>query len=85
MQENKRKNLKSILSRLLRLLFPLFIGTGFTPYYRVIDPIARGKYALSIMLLGQVTCAITANLLCIKKGSVLEQMERGAKNLEKCS
>ena len=46
--------------------FPLFIGTGFPPFYRVIDPIARGRYALSIMLLGQIQSAFTANLSSIK-------------------
>ena len=35
--------------------FPLFIGTWFTPFYRVIDPIARGEYALSIGLMGRST------------------------------
>ena len=47
-QENKGKNLKSVPSRVLQLLFPFFIGTGFPPFYWVIDPIARGKYAISI-------------------------------------
>ena len=55
-------DLKVIPSRMLRLLFPFFIGTGFPPFYRVIDPIARGKYAVSIMLMGQFQSAFTANL-----------------------
>ena len=63
-QEDKAKNLKVVPSRLLRLLFPFFIGTIFPPFYQVIDPIARGKYALSIMLMGQFQSAFTA-----KKGS----------------
>ena len=45
--------LESCPSRQLQLLLPLFIRTGFPPFYRVIDPIARGRYALSIMLMGQ--------------------------------
>ena len=53
----------------LSRLSPLFIGTGFPPFYRVIDPIARGRYALSIILLGQYQSAFAANLLSIKEGS----------------
>ena len=57
--------LESCFIKTVTIAFPL-IGTGFPPFYRVIDPIARGKYALSIMLMGQIQSAFTANLLSIK-------------------
>ena len=53
---------QKIPSRVLQLLFPFFIGTRFPPFYRVIDPIAWGKYAVSKMLMGQFQSAFTASL-----------------------
>ena len=44
-QEDKGKKLEIGPIKTITIAFPLFIGTGFTPFYRVIDPIARGKYA----------------------------------------
>ena len=64
-QENMGKKLEICPIKTIMIAFPLFIGTGFPPFYQVIDPIARGRYALSIMLLGQIQSAFTANLLSI--------------------
>ena len=49
-QEDKAKNFS-----------PFFIWTGFTPFYRVIDPIARGKCALSTILMGQFPTFLKRN------------------------
>ena len=46
MEIKKQEESEKLESCPIKLLFPFFIGTGFPPFYRVIDPIARGKYAL---------------------------------------
>ena len=58
--------LESCFIKTVTIAFPL-IGTGFPPFYRVIDPIARDKYATTIMLMGHFQSAFTANLLSIKE------------------
>ena len=61
--------LESSPIKTITFAFSLFIGTRFPPYYRVIDPIAGGKYAISLTLMGQFQSAFTANLLSIMDDS----------------